>query len=77
MFFPLIFRLSNPYYQQVTGFNENVYIVNWLAVTGILVRRLSRWPTSSGSGLARRRRPAPGILPHGPGGTGGGSAPAR
>jgi hypothetical protein len=36
MFFPLILRLSNSYYQEVTGFNENVYVVNWLAVTGIL-----------------------------------------
>ena len=36
MFFPLILRLSNSYYQQVTGFNENVYLINWLAVTGIL-----------------------------------------
>ncbi len=36
MFFPLILRLSNPYYQQVTGFNENVYVFNWLAVTGVL-----------------------------------------
>jgi hypothetical protein len=36
MFFPLILRLSNAYYQQTTGFNENVYVFNWLAVTGIL-----------------------------------------
>ena len=36
MFFPLIFRLSDPYYQQATGFNENVYLFNWLAVAGIL-----------------------------------------
>lgn len=73
MFFPLILRLSNSYYQQVTGFNENVYIVNWLAVTGALF---------AGSALAyairvahaRRRmagtRSRPGPAP------GGGSAPA-
>jgi hypothetical protein len=36
MFFPLILRLSNPYYQAVTGFNENVYLINWLVVTGVL-----------------------------------------
>ena len=36
MFFPLIVRLSNPYYQAVTGFNENVYFTNWLIVTGVL-----------------------------------------
>ncbi|HXY44086.1 MAG TPA: hypothetical protein VEH29_07850 [Acidimicrobiales bacterium] len=36
MFFPLIFRLSNAYYEGSTGFNENVYLVNWLAVSGIL-----------------------------------------
>jgi hypothetical protein len=36
MFFPLIFRLSNAYYQDVTGFNENVYLINWLVVTGVL-----------------------------------------
>lgn len=36
MFFPLVFRLSNPYYQAVTGFNENVYLVNWMVITGVL-----------------------------------------
>jgi hypothetical protein len=36
LFFPLIFRLNNPYYQALTGFNENIYIVNWLVVTGAL-----------------------------------------
>ena len=36
MFFPLIFELSNSYYQRVTGLNESVYIVNWLVVTAAL-----------------------------------------
>jgi hypothetical protein len=36
LFFPLIFRLNNPYYEALTGFNENIYIVNWLVVTGAL-----------------------------------------
>ena len=36
MFAPLIFRLSNGYYEAFTGFNENVYLTNWLLVTAIL-----------------------------------------
>jgi hypothetical protein len=36
MFSPLIFRLSNALYSSTTGFNENAYFTNWLAVTGIL-----------------------------------------
>jgi len=36
MFFPLIFRISNAYYQATTGFSENAYLGNWLVVTGIL-----------------------------------------
>ena len=36
MFFPLIFRLSSAAYLGTTGFSENVYLTNWLAVTGIL-----------------------------------------
>jgi hypothetical protein len=36
LFFPLIFRLNNSYYERLTGFNENIYIVNWLVVTGAL-----------------------------------------
>jgi hypothetical protein len=36
MFFPLIFRLSNASYEGYTGFSENVYILNWLVVTGVL-----------------------------------------
>jgi hypothetical protein len=36
MFFPLVFRLSNTYYQKATGYTENVYLINWLAVTGVL-----------------------------------------
>jgi hypothetical protein len=36
MFAPLIFRLSNGYYEALTGFNENVYLTNWLLVTALL-----------------------------------------
>ena len=36
MFFPMIFRLSNPSFESYTGFSEDVYILNWLAVTAIL-----------------------------------------
>ena len=36
MFFPMIFRLSNPSFESYTGFTEDVYILNWLVVTGIL-----------------------------------------
>ena len=36
MFFPLIFRISNAYYVGATGFNENVYLANWLVVTCVL-----------------------------------------
>ena len=43
MFFPLILRLSNSTYVGSTGFTENVYVVNWLVVTGILY---------AGSGMA-------------------------
>ena len=43
MFFPLIFRLSRATYLSTTGFSENVYLTNWLSVTGILF---------AGSGLA-------------------------
>ncbi len=34
--FPLVLRLSNPYYEGATGFSENVYLRNWLLVTAIL-----------------------------------------
>ena len=55
MFFPLIFRLSQARFRGFTGFNENVYLSNWLLVTtilfggsgGIYLLRL---------GLSRRRR---------------------
>ena len=55
MFFPLIFRLSQAKYTGYTGFNENVYLANWLAVTAVL------FATSSliyflRLGLSRRRR---------------------
>jgi hypothetical protein len=36
LFFPLIFRLSNSTYQPITGFDENIYLANWLVVTAIL-----------------------------------------
>jgi hypothetical protein len=36
MFFPLIFRISNATYVRITALNENVYLINWLVVTGIL-----------------------------------------
>jgi hypothetical protein len=36
LFFPLIFRLNNSYYEASTGFNENIYIVNWLVASGAL-----------------------------------------
>jgi hypothetical protein len=36
MFFPLIFRLENARYQGITGFSENVYLANWLAVSAVL-----------------------------------------
>jgi hypothetical protein len=55
MFFPLIFRLSQARYTAYTGFNENVYLANWLFVTAILFG-------GSGAvyllrlGLGRRRR---------------------
>jgi hypothetical protein len=57
MFFPLIFRLSQARFSSYTGFNEDVYLINWLAVTAILF-------AGSGAvyllrlGLAHRRRPA-------------------
>jgi hypothetical protein len=34
--FPLIFRLSNAYYEGSTGFTENAYLSNWLYATGVL-----------------------------------------
>ena len=55
MFFPLIFRLSKARYADYTGFDENVYLANWLAVTGALF-------AASGAlyllrlGVGRRRR---------------------
>jgi len=36
MFAPMIFRLSNSYFEGITGFSENVYLWNWLLVSGIL-----------------------------------------
>jgi hypothetical protein len=66
MFFPLIFRLSRAVYLGTTGFSENVYLTNWLMVTGALfvgsaVTYLLRL------GLARRRHrreAGPGAVTH-------------
>jgi len=47
MFFPLIFWFDETAYEEVTGFNEHVYLKNWLAVTGALF---------AGSGITYLRR---------------------
>ena len=36
MFFPLVLRLSSAEYLADTGFTEEAYLFNWLAVSGIL-----------------------------------------
>jgi hypothetical protein len=36
MFFPLVLRLSSAEYLADTGFTEQAYLFNWLAVSGIL-----------------------------------------
>ena len=36
MFFPLVLRLSNARYLADTGFTEQAYLFNWLAVSGTL-----------------------------------------
>jgi hypothetical protein len=36
MFFPLVLRLSSAEYLADTGFTDQAYLFNWLAVTGIL-----------------------------------------
>jgi hypothetical protein len=36
MFFPLILRISGSAYLASTGLTENVYLLNWLVVTGAL-----------------------------------------
>jgi hypothetical protein len=36
LFFPLIFRLENARYLGITGFNEDAYPTNWLAVSAIV-----------------------------------------
>ncbi len=36
MFFPLVLRLSRAVYLGTTGLSENVYLTNWLMVTGAL-----------------------------------------
>jgi hypothetical protein len=54
MFFPLILRLSNPYYEDATGYSESVYVFNWLAVSGALFIG-SAVAYAIRLGLARRR----------------------
>ena len=55
MFFPLIFRLSQARYTDYTGFNENVYLANWLVVTAVLFA-ISSVIYLIRLGLSRRRR---------------------
>lgn len=55
MFFPLIFRLSQSRYKDYTGFNENVYLANWLVVTALLFA-ISSIIYLVRLGLSRRRR---------------------
>ena len=55
MFFPLIFRLSQSRYEDYTGFNENVYLANWLVVTALLFA-ISSTVYLVRLGLSRRRR---------------------
>jgi hypothetical protein len=55
MFFPLISRLSSAVYLGTTGFSENVYLTNWLMVTGALFAG-SALAYLLRLGLARRRR---------------------
>ena len=51
MFFPLIFRLSRAVYLGTTGFSENVYLTNWLMVTGpFFAASAARLPGAAGSG---------------------------
>jgi hypothetical protein len=33
--FPLVFRLSDSYYQATTGFTEDVYLFNWAAISAL------------------------------------------
>jgi hypothetical protein len=52
--FPLVARLANAYYFGVTGFTEDVYVRNWLAVTAGLFA-VSGLIYLLRLGLARRR----------------------
>ena len=66
MFFPLILRLSRAVYLGTTGFSENVYLTNWLIVTGALFAG-SALAYLVRLGLARRRHrreAAPGAATH-------------
>ena len=66
MFFPLISRLSRAVYLGTTGFSENVYLTNWLMVTGALFAG-SALAYLVRLGLARRRHrreAAPGAATH-------------
>jgi hypothetical protein len=61
MFFPLILRLSNPVYQGATGFDENIYLFNWLAVTGgLFAGSALAYVVRLGLVRARARRARPG-----------------
>jgi hypothetical protein len=53
--FPLVLRRSNAYYQGVTGFSEDVYLRNWLGVTGVAFAASA---LAYALRLARVRRPA-------------------
>ncbi|HEY4018034.1 MAG TPA: hypothetical protein VGM75_05075 [Pseudonocardiaceae bacterium] len=81
MFAPMIFRLSNSYFEGITGFSENVYLWNWLLVNAILFgasgvlflvrlgwarRRVRRGPPAAADAVAAQ------VAPAGP--VGGGSA---
>jgi len=59
MFLPLIFRLSRATYLATTGLSENVYLTNWLVVTGALFA-VSALAYVVRLGLARRRARRPG-----------------
>ncbi|WP_068189054.1 hypothetical protein [Mycobacterium sp. UM_CSW] len=55
--FPLVFRLSDSYYQATTGFTEDVYLFNWAGVSA-LAFAISAVLYACRLVLARRRRAA-------------------
>jgi hypothetical protein len=63
MFSPLIFRLSNANFEGYTGFNENIYLTNWLLVTAILFAGSSVVYLLRLVGFRRRRQL--GLVDHG------------